>query len=79
VQRRRDRQWRQRAGERIAPVLILEQTGFDHGLGQLLDEEGHTVSLAYDLLQHLRRQRLAAGHFGDHGAALLAAQSVERE
>ena len=49
VQRRRDRERRQGAGELIAVAGVREQAGFEHRLGQLLDEQRHAVGLGYDL------------------------------
>jgi hypothetical protein len=40
--------------------------GFDHALGQLLDKQGHTISLGNDLLYQLRRQGLIAYHLFHH-------------
>ena len=79
VQRRRDRQRRQRPGQGVAVALLLEQPGLEHGLGQLLDEQRHPVRLGHDLLQHLGRQRLAARHPLGHGRDLALVQPVERE
>src|SRR3712207_7425418 len=41
----RDRQGRQRPGELVAVAPALEQTGLEHGLGQLLDEDRKSTRL----------------------------------
>ena len=61
VQGRRDRERRQRAGQLVAVAGVGEQAGFEHRLGQLLDEQRHAVGARHDLLEDLGRQRLAAG------------------
>ena len=45
VQRRRDRQRRQRAGQLVVIAGVGEQARFEHRLGQLLDEQRHAVGL----------------------------------
>ena len=62
VQRRWDRERRQRAGQLPAVARVREQAQFQHGLGQLLDEQGHAVGARHDLRRDLVRQRLTAGH-----------------
>ena len=79
VQGGRDRQRRQRAVERVTPVLLAQQAAFDNGLGQLLEEQRHAVGAGEDLLEDLGRQRLAAGRPLDQGRALAAAEAGERQ
>ncbi len=66
LQRRGNRQWGKRAVEDIGLVLLVQQAGLQHVLGQFLDEQRHAVGLANDLFQDLRRERLAAGDAIDH-------------
>ena len=79
VQRGRDRQRRQRAGQHVAVARIDQQVRLQDRLGQLLDEQRHAVGPGDDLLDHLERQRLAAGDALDHGGRLTMAQPAERE
>ena len=53
VQGGRYRQRRQRAVERVMPVLLAQQSACDNGLGQLLEEQGHAVGAGEDLLEDL--------------------------
>ena len=46
MKRRRDRQPRQGAGKLPAVARVREQARFQHGLGQLLDEQRHAVGRA---------------------------------
>jgi hypothetical protein len=79
LQGRGNRQRRQRSRELVAVALVREQAGLEHGLGQLLDEQRYPVRAGQDLLQHLGRERLAAGHPPDHRPALPSAEPAERE
>ena len=79
VQGGRDRQRRQRAVERVMPVLLAQQAAFDNGLGQLLEEQWHAVGAGEDLPEDLGRQRLAAGGALDQRHAVAAAEAGERQ
>ena len=61
VKSRGDRQRRQRPAQCQAPGPLLEDAHFEHGLGQLLDEQRHAVGLGQDLVQHVVRQHAVAG------------------
>jgi hypothetical protein len=52
---------------------------FDHGLGQLLDEQRHAISAIHDLVRDLVGQRFAASDVADHFGPLLGRQSIEIE
>ena len=65
LQRRRDRKRRQRARHHIVIAGVGEEARLDHGLGQLLDEQGHTLRLSQDLVFDVGRQRLATAHAVD--------------
>ena len=78
LQRRGDRQRRQRAVEAIALAVLDQQPGFQHGLGQFLDEQRHAVGLGDDLRHHFGRQLAAAGHALDQGLGLAAVEPAER-
>jgi hypothetical protein len=47
--------------------------------GQLLHEKGNSIGLGDDLLHHLRRQLLAAGHLLDNSLDLLPIEPPERQ
>ncbi len=79
LQRCRYRQRRQRAVEGVAIAGIVEQSGLEHGLGQLLDEKRHAVGLLNDLIEQLVGQRLAAGDLENHVRGLAAAETVQRD
>ena len=55
----------------------VDQAQFQHGLGQLLEEQRHAVGPRDDLVADLGRQRPSAAQTLDHGSALTAAQPVE--
>ena len=63
VQRRGHRQRRMRHGGQGCRTL---RAGFEHRLGQLLDEQRHAVGALGDLLHDLGRQRVIAGDVFDH-------------
>jgi hypothetical protein len=79
LERRGDRQRRQRAGQLVPVADVPEQARLQHRLGQLLDEQRHPVRPGQDLVEHLRRQRLAPGQPLDHRPALPPAEPAERE
>jgi hypothetical protein len=58
-------------------VLLAEEARLKNGLGQLLDEQRHPIGLGDDLLQDLRRQRLAAGDAIHHRQRLPTPEAVE--
>ena len=55
VQGRRNRQRREWPVEDVAVASILEQSGFEHGFGQLLGEERYALRPRQNLLKHFRR------------------------
>ncbi len=77
LQGSRDRQRRQRAFQDIAIVFLSQKARLQHRLRQFLDKQWHAIRFGDDLVEHLFRQRLAAGHPGHHVRALAAAQSVQ--
>ena len=65
--------------ENIGAVLLAQQAGLEHGLGQFLHEQRHAVGLGDDLIQHFRRQRLAGGDAIDHRQRLSPPEAAERK
>ena len=65
-------------GQRIALRLLLEQTGLQDHLGQLLDKQWHPIGLGHHLLEDLRRQRLAVCHPAGQLGGLAAWQARQR-
>ena len=63
-------------GENVTSLLLGKKVGFDHRLGQLLDEKRHPIRLDDDLLDDFAR-KLRAHHAFDQCRTLLAAQSIE--
>ena len=59
-------------------LLLGKKVGFEHRLGQLLDEQRHAVGLDDDLLDDFARKLRASDAF-DQRRAQLAAQSVEHQ
>ena len=72
VQGRGNRERRQRV-----LLGVGDQPRFQHGLGQLLEEQRHAVGPRDDLVADLGRQCPTADQPLDHGRALAAAQPVE--
>jgi len=66
LQGRGNRERSQRRRENKSALLLAQQTGLKHGLGQFLHEQRHAVGLGDDFIQHFRRQRPAAGDAMDH-------------
>ncbi len=79
VQGRGNGQSRQRAGQHVGVGLLFEESGFEDGLGQLLDKQRHAVGLLDDLIAHLVGKRLAAQHLFHHRVGEPAAEAVEIE
>ena len=63
----------------VAVARVAQQTRLQHRLGELLDEQRHAVGARHDLLQHLRRQRLAAGDPCHHRRAVDAARGGDSD
>ena len=61
---------RERAVEGVAVRLFGQETGFQHGLGEFLDEQRHPVGLGDDLVEHFVGQGFAAGDARHHGRRL---------
>jgi hypothetical protein len=76
VQRGRDRERRQRAGDLVVITGVREQARFQHRLGQLLDKQRHAVGARHDLLDDRRRQRLGIGDLRDEIGDLAATEAA---
>jgi hypothetical protein len=76
--RRRDRQWPEWPCELVAVARSDEQSGLEHRLGQLLDEQRHAVSTCDDLLENLGRKGLRVADPVDNGQDLPPAQAGKR-
>ena len=61
--------------EHVAVVVLVQLLAFQHGLGQLLDEQRHAVGALDDLVEHAGRQRLAAGDVIHQRQPLAAARA----
>ena len=61
----------------IPIAAVPEQPGLQHGLRQLLDEQWHAIGLGHDLLEHLRRQGLSAGHLPGEQRSQPAVEPVQ--
>jgi hypothetical protein len=60
VQGRGDGERRQGTVQLVTIAGVREQTGFQHRLSQLLDEQRHAIGARHDLLDDLCGQRLLA-------------------
>ena len=74
MQRLGDSEGRERAVEHEAVAVFTQQSGLQHHLRQLLDEERNAVRARGDLRRHLGRQRAAAGDARHHFIRVLAAE-----
>ena len=72
-------QRRQRPGEDVAVSDVAEQSGFEHGFGELLREERHALRARQNLLKHFGGQRLASSDPLDQRPGLCLRQAVQRE
>jgi hypothetical protein len=79
MQRCRDRQGSNRPRHGVMVARFGDDAAFDHGLGQLLDEQRHAIGAVDDLVGNGLWQRLAASHIADHLGAVAARQAIERE
>ena len=79
MQCRRNRHRGQRTIEHVVVVALLQQPGFEHGLGQLLDEQRHAIGTGEDLLHHLLGERFAGRDALDQRRPVASAQARERE
>ena len=79
VERRGDRERRQRAGKLVAVARVREQARLEHRLGQLLDEQGHAVGLGDDLRGTSAGRALAPTTRSTMRRALAAAEPGERQ
>ena len=77
VQGRRNRERRERAGERVMSFLTDQETRFQHHFGQFLDEQRDAVCLGDYLLVHFVRKAKSLGDIGDQRAASLSTEAVE--
>ncbi|MGY4429755.1 hypothetical protein ACVWWO_002232 [Bradyrhizobium sp. F1.13.1] len=60
-------------------VLLLQEPGFEHGLGQFLYEEWHAISTGEYLIQNLLRERLAGSDPLDQRRSVATVKSRQRE
>ncbi len=79
AQGERDRQGAGAPGIFPAIAGVSKVAGFEDRPGQFLDEQRHAVGLAEDLLEEVRRQRLAARKPRHHRRALRPGQLGERQ
>ena len=77
MQRRRDGKRRQWPGELIAVSHLLQQSAFEHRLGQLFDEQRNAVGAGDNLAEHFGRKRLASGHARNNGCALVPIETTQ--
>ena len=67
------------AGQRVVLGCFLEPARLQHRLGQLFHKQRHAIGPGHYLPQHLRGQRLAAGHPLHHLLDLRARQPRQGE
>ena len=77
--RRGNGERRQGSIEAIAFCLLDEDAGFQHRLGQFLNEQRVPVGLGDDLFHHFGGQHAPAGHLRDHAFDVGAIESTERQ
>ncbi len=58
--------------------FFAKELGSERGLGQLLDEQWHTIGLLDDVLDHFRGQRLTRGLQPDERLHLGTFHAIER-
>jgi hypothetical protein len=79
LQRRRNGERGQRAGQLVLVVALAQQLGFEHRLRQLLDEEGAPVGVRDELLEHGGRQPFPGRQLRDHGHAVVPPERRQRD
>ena len=79
MERRRNGERRQGSIEPITLGVLDEDAGFQHRLGQFLDEQRVAVGLDDDLFYHFGGQHAAAGHPRDHAFNVVAVEATERQ
>jgi hypothetical protein len=79
VQRGGNRDTRQGPREDIMGLFLPQEVGFQEHPGQLLDKQGHPISLNDNMLYHLPRQRLTPRQVPDQRFDLRAVQAVQGE
>jgi hypothetical protein len=77
LERRWDRQRDDRPGHGVMVSGIGHPSALDDRLGQLLDEQRHTIRTINDLIGNLRGQCLASGYVRDHLGAMPRGQAAE--
>ena len=77
MERRRNGERRQGSIEPIALGVFDEDAGFQHRLGQFLDEQRIAVGLNHDLLCHFGGQRAAARYPRDYAFDAGAVEAAE--
>src|SRR5690242_12515317 len=77
MQRRGNRQGRQRTRKLVSVGPLTQQATLQDGLSQLLDEQWHTVGASDDLIQHLEWKDFAVGDAGNQRLSLGAVESAE--
>ena len=78
LQRRGDRERRQRAVEAVALALFDQEPGLEHVLGQFLHEQRHAVSFRDDLRQHFGGEFSPAGDLADKRFRFRAIEAAQR-
>ena len=79
MERRGDGERGQRSIEPIAIGVLNEDAGFQHRLGQFLDEQWVAIRLDHDLFCHFGGQRAAARHPRDHAFDVRAVETAQRQ
>ena len=75
----RDRERRQRARRQHRRDPVVATAGFEHRLGQLLDEQRHAVGALDDLVDDLAGKAGIAGEPLDQRRAVAPAEPVQRQ
>jgi len=79
MQRGRDSDGWQRAGEHVAIAFLAQQTALQDALCQLLDEQRYAVGAIDDLGDDIVGQCLATGDLLDQYGAVAPVQSTESQ
>jgi hypothetical protein len=78
MQRRGDRELRQRASRKHGGNPVVAIAAFEHGLGQFFDEQRHAIGALDDLTDGLAGEAGITGEPFDQHRAVLPAEPVER-
>ena len=68
-----------RAGVVVAPARVHQQVGLEHGLGELLQEQRHSIGLVHDPCHQIRWHGLVLGDAQHDAGALCSAQARKRD